>query len=125
MISPPSYIAVVDDDSSVRNSLGRLLRAEGLEVKTFSSAEEFLALVDSNRPRCLVLDVHMPDMDGLALQSELSRRSVNVPIIFITAHQNEDLHKRIRRSGAVDLLVKPFTTSRLLEAIYNAISPNP
>ncbi len=94
MTKTEALIAVVDDDASVRRSIGRLLRSAGFMVVTFASAEEFLQSVDTCAPNCLVLDVHMPNMDGLALESLLAMRDDKVPIVFITAHDDQSTRER-------------------------------
>ena len=117
----PAYVAVVDDDESVRESLPDLLREFGFEVRGFASAEEFLESDDTRNAECVVLDIAMPGMSGLDLQRELSRRERNVPIIFITAHGDEGVRRRVCERGAVDCLLKPFTDTALLEAMQAAM----
>ena len=116
-------ISVVDDDDSVRESLRALLRSVRFAVDVFASAEEFLS---SNRVRetdCLILDVRMPGMGGLELQRRLVGSHPTVPVIFITAHGDEDLRSRALRGGAVDYLLKPFSEEALLSAVKTALSP--
>jgi len=115
-------ISVVDDDKSLRESLKGLLRFLGYEAAVFSSADSFLnseVLADTD---CLILDVRMPGMSGLELQRELVNRGLEIPIIFITAHGDEDVIARATADGAVDCLLKPFREEALLKAIERALS---
>lgn len=116
-----AYVAVVDDDESVREALPDLLREFGYEAHGFSSAEEFLKSDEIRPAECLVLDVAMPGMSGLDLQRELNRRERKVPTVFITAHGDEALQRQVRDCGAVDCLFKPFTDTALLEAMRAAL----
>lgn len=116
----PQLITVVDDDQSVRESLPDLLREFGFAADAFSSAEEFLASDYVERTKCLVLDVTMPGMTGPELQTELTRRENEIPIIFITAHRDETVRSRVLQRGAVDCLFKPFSEQALLDAINTA-----
>jgi FixJ family two-component response regulator len=114
-------VSVVDDDQSVRESLPDLLRELGFAVQAFGSAEEFLASEHRDRTRCLVLDVAMPGMSGPELQEELSRRGSAVPIIFITAQEDESIRPRVLAAGAVACLFKPFSDTALLDAVHAAL----
>lgn len=117
-----TLISVVDDDDSVRESLGGLLRSVGFSVKMFASAEAFL---NSERPEntdCLILDMRMPGMSGLELQRCLAARHSKVPVIFITAHGDQQVRSKILRDGAVECLLKPFSEEALLRAIDTALS---
>jgi FixJ family two-component response regulator len=118
-----SLISVVDDDQSIRESLRGLLESVGFAVETFSSARDFLDSECLTRTDCLILDVRMPGMRGPELQRELTRRGYEVPIVFITAHGDEDVRPRVLSAGAVDYLLKPFTEEALLKAIRSAIPP--
>jgi FixJ family two-component response regulator len=114
-------ISVVDDDDSVRESLRGLIRSVGFAVDVFASAEEFL---DSDRrpnTDCLILDVRMPGMNGLELQRQLTVIHCEIPVIFITAHGDEEVRARALNSGAVDYLLKPFSEEALLNAIDAAL----
>jgi FixJ family two-component response regulator len=117
----PLLISVVDDDESVRESLPDLLRELGFAVQAFSSAEEFLASDFLGQTRCLVLDVAMPGMSGPDLQQELARRRQEIPIVFITAHRDEDVRPRLLERGAVECLLKPFSETALLDALNAAL----
>jgi FixJ family two-component response regulator len=116
-----SLVAVVDDDESVRESLPDLLREFGFAVEAFSSAEDFLASDVVGRTECLILDVKMPGMSGPALQQELLRRHWTIPIVFITAHADEDIRPRVLEAGAVDCLFKPFSETALVGAVTAAL----
>lgn len=117
MTQERKFIAVVDDDESVREALPDLLREFGYEAGGFSSAEEFLASHELKQAECLVLDIAMPGMTGLELQRELIRQGRRIPIVFITAHGDEVVRLRIRERGAVECLLKPFSDTALLEAL--------
>lgn len=117
----PSFVSVVDDDESVRESLPDLLREFGFAVQAFSSAEEFLASAFVDQTRCLILDIAMPGMSGPALQQELSRRRQAIPIVFITAQEDDTIRPRMLQAGAVECLFKPFTDTALLAAVTSAL----
>jgi len=111
----------VDDDESVRESLPDLLRELGFAARAFSSAEEYLASGAIGRTKCLILDVAMPGMSGPDLQQELKRRRRAIPIVFITAHQDETVRPRLLAQGAVECLFKPFSEAALLAALDTAL----
>jgi FixJ family two-component response regulator len=115
-------ISVVDDDESVRESLEGLLKSLGYVVEVFSSAESFLSSDALTKTDCLILDVRMPGMSGPELQRELKNHQPQVPIIFITAHGDEDARSRVLAEGAVDCLLKPFSEDSLLNAIGRVLS---
>ena len=110
-------VAVVDDDESVRESLPHLLRELGFAARAFASAEAFLASDVFHEARCLILDIAMPGMSGPELQQELSRRQRDIPIIFITAHEDETVRPRLLEAGAAECLFKPFSGQALREAV--------
>ncbi len=114
-------VCVVDDDASVREAVGGLLRSAGLTVKTFGSAREFLASPRLDAPSCLVLDVELPGLSGLDLQQELVRGNVQVPIIFLTGHGDIPMSVRAIKAGALDFLTKPVDVDELLGAIQKGI----
>ncbi len=114
-------ISVVDDDESIRESLRGLMRSVGFGVKVFSSAEEFLNSDDPQETGCLILDVRMPGMDGFELQRRLEASQYEIPVIFITAHGDEELRRRALIAGAVDYLLKPFSEEALLSAVQAAL----
>jgi DNA-binding NtrC family response regulator len=115
-------IYVVDDDESVREAVGRLIRSAGLSVKTFATAQESLASLQRETPNCLVLDIQLPDCDGFELQQELATKDLRIPIIFLTGYGDIPMSVRAIKAGALDFLTKPFKDEYLLEAIRNAIS---
>jgi RNA polymerase sigma factor (sigma-70 family) len=115
-------VFIVDDDASVRKGLERLVRSVGLRGRTFASAPEFLQSAASDGPSCLVLDVRMPGVSGLALQETLAASGHRIPIIFITGHGDITMSVRAMKAGAVDFLPKPFNDQDLLEAIQEAIT---
>ncbi len=121
MSRPTSLVYVVDDDLSVRKSLQRLLKSSGFDVQAFKSGQEFLSEADQNAAGCLILDVVMPGLSGLELQQELLAREFEVPIIFITAHDNATVEQKARNAGACAFLRKPFEDHVLLDAIYLAL----
>ena len=110
-------VVIIDDDASVRRSLRRLVQAAGYEVETFASAREFLEWLPGGRPACLVLDVHMKEMNGFDLQERLA-----VPIVFMTSHDDSATRARIEKSGAAAHLWKPFDNEAVLEAIQRVVS---
>jgi DNA-binding NtrC family response regulator len=121
MSESASEIYVVDDDLSVRESVGRLIRSAGLNVKTFPTAQEILANLERELPSCLVLDIQLPDLDGFELQDQLARRDIQIPIIFLTGHGDIPMSVRAIKAGAVNFLTKPFNDEYFLEAIRDAI----
>ena len=114
-------ISVVDDDESVRESLSGLIRSVGFGVMVFASAEEFLNSNHLADTDCLILDVRMPGMNGLELQRRLATNHLVIPIIFITAHGDEETRVRALNGGAVEYLLKPFSEEALLNAIDAAL----
>jgi len=121
VIANPPLVSVVDDDESVRESLPDLLRELGFAAEAFASAEEFLASDHVGRTRCLVLDVAMPGVSGPELQGDLARRGRAIPIVFITAQQDESIRPRLLAAGAVACLFKPFSDTALLDAVNAAL----
>jgi len=114
-------VFIVDDDPSVREGLGGLMRAEGWRVRTFSSAQEFLDLHEINSAACLVLDVRLPGLGGLDLQNALGKASIEIPIIFITGHGDIPMTVRAMKAGATEFLTKPFDEEDLLAAVRQAL----
>ncbi|HTS35791.1 MAG TPA: response regulator [Candidatus Solibacter sp.] len=115
-------LSVVDDDEMLRESVPDLLREFGFAARAFSSGQEFLSSSYVEKTRCLILDVAMPQMSGLDLQSELRRRGYSIPTIFITGQKDEEIRERAFRQGAVSFLYKPFSDSALLDAVNEALS---
>ena len=117
----PPTVFVVDDDVSVRESLESLIRVAGWQPQVFASAQEFLAHPRALFPSCLVLDVSLPDLNGLELQKRVASDRSNMPIIFITGYGDVPMTVRAMKAGAVEFLTKPFSDDVLLNAIQNAI----
>jgi DNA-binding NtrC family response regulator len=116
-----SQVYIVDDDVSVREGVGRLIRSTGLKVKTFSTAQEILASLRTEMPSCVVLDVQLPDINGLELQQQLATKELQVPIIFLTGYGDIPTSVRAMKAGAIEFLTKPFRDEELLSAVTQAI----
>src|SRR5467141_3485031 len=114
-------VCVEDDDASVREALGSLLRSAGLTVETFRSAREFLTSPRRDASSCLVLDVELPGLSGLDLQRELANAGVRIPIIFITGHGEIPMSVRARKAVALEFLTKPVAGDQLLPAIQQVL----
>ena len=114
-------VFVVDDDVSVRESLELLIRSEGFRAETFASAREFLSFPRVIEPGCLVLDVHLPDLNGLELQEKIAVERMDLPVILITGRGDIPMAVRAMKAGAVEVLTKPFPDEVLLDVIRNAI----
>jgi len=121
MAEPKAIVFVVDDDVSVREALGSLIRSAGLRVETFATAQEFLARPRAEVPSCLVLDVQLPGLSGLDLQQRMTEGNIEIPIIFITGHGDVPTSVRAMKAGAIEFLTKPFLDRDLLDAIHQAI----
>jgi len=119
--SSAPVVFVVDDDSSVRDSLRRLISSVGFGVEVFPSAQAFLKARRPDVPGCLVLDVRLPGLSGLDLQRELAETDAALPIIFLTGHGDIPMSVRAMKAGAVEFLTKPFREQDLLDAIRSAI----
>lgn len=120
-----ALVSVVDDDASVRRALRRLIQQAGFDVQTFASGAEVLALNASRPSACLVVDVYLGDMTGFDLQRVLAQRGVNVPTIFITAHDDEATAEAARLARAFAYLHKPVDGDTLLGAISDAVATHP
>jgi FixJ family two-component response regulator len=114
-------VFIVDDEPAVRRSLSRLLRAAGFEAEAFDSPEAFLRNPPADAPGCLVLDVSMPGLDGLAVQRELATRGSAMPIVFLTGHGDIPMSVKAMKNGATDFLTKPVDDEHLLRAIRQAL----
>jgi FixJ family two-component response regulator len=117
-------IYIVDDDVSVCRALSLLLKSHGFKVETFMRAADFLAFKHLKLPSCLVLDIQLPDINGLALQEAMAQRKISIPIVFITGHGDIPMSVKGMKAGAIDFLPKPFTKKKLLNAITQAIVKN-
>lgn len=122
MSSPNATIFVVDDDTSVRTALKRLIRSLGFIVEAFDSAQAFLDREDHDGPACLILDIRMPGTSGIELQKQLTETGVHIPIIFITGHGNVQMSVKAMKAGALDFIEKPFDDQTLIDAIHTAIA---
>jgi FixJ family two-component response regulator len=116
-----AVVYVIDDDPSVRDALGSLVRSVGLEVKVFGSTQEFLESPRPDVPGCLVLDVRLPGAGGLDLQSQLLKSNIHLPIVFITGHGDIPMSVQAMKAGAIEFLTKPFRDQELLDAIQVGI----
>ena len=114
-------VFIVDDDDAVCDALGMLLRASGMSVETFNSAQAFLNIYRPQRTGCLLLDIRMPGMSGLDLQDELHKRRYAIPIVFLTGHGDVPLAVRALKRGAADFIEKPHEEERLVLAVANAL----
>ena len=124
MRDTPALIAIIDDDASVCRALQRLVRSFGMKTSIFASGELFLLdLASAERPDCVLLDVQMPGMNGFEVQEQLARDRLDLPLIFITAHNDEGIEGRASVAGAVGLLHKPFTDHALMELLEVALQP--
>jgi FixJ family two-component response regulator len=117
-------VFVVDDDPAVRKALQRLFKSAGLHVETFAEAQEFLDFGQTEGPGLLVLDVRLPGLSGLALQKVLAASGCRLPIIFITAFDNDQARAQGLGAGAVAYLQKPFQEHSLMEAIKAGLHPS-
>lgn len=122
MSNIPPIIQIVDDDPSVVQALKRLLHSWGMQVRTFASGEEFLSAQSrSHDADCSVIDVQMPGMTGLEVQERMNQAGMDVPVIFITAHEEEGIEEQALRAGAVGFLRKPFMDEALVGLIRKAL----
>jgi FixJ family two-component response regulator len=118
---PQPIVFVVDDDRAMRDSLRWLLESIGLSVRTYATATEFLDDHDPAQPGCLVLDVRMPGMSGLDLQTELAQRGAELPTIVVTGHAEVAMAVRAVKAGAIDFIEKPFSDQLLLDRVRQAL----
>jgi two-component system response regulator FixJ len=122
---PHSNIYIVDDDHAVRESLQLLLETSGYSVQVFASARDFLEVAQSLEFGCLIVDLQMPEMDGLELQRQLQALGVTLPAVVVTAHGDIATAVRAMRAGAIDFVEKPFTTEALQSGIRMALAQRP
>ena len=116
-----AVIAIVDDDPSAREGLQTLLRSAGWKVETFVSAQEFLGRLGAAAPSCLILDLQLPGLSGLDLQTRMAKVGLEIPIVFLTGHGNIPASVQAMKAGAVEFLTKPLDEQKLLQAIQEAI----
>jgi two-component system response regulator FixJ len=113
---------VIDDQASVRHAIGEMLERFGFTVETFNSAESFLGRIPATRPGCVVADVRMPGMDGIALVTEMGRRGIGIPVILISGHADVPMAVAGIKAGAEDFIEKPVDDARLVAAINRALA---
>jgi FixJ family two-component response regulator len=114
-------VAIVDDDESVQIALQDLIESDGLSTLCFGSAEQFLDSEARHKAVCLIADIRMPGMSGLELQEKLKAEGCRIPVIFITAHGDDEMRIQAMREGAVEFLSKPFNDAVLLEVVHVAL----
>jgi two-component system response regulator FixJ len=119
--APEGRVFIVDDDAAVRQAVTLLVQSLGLRAQAYASAEAFLEAYDPSSDGCLVLDLHMPGMNGVELQQELVARGVRIPVIVITAYKDDPLTVRAQEAGALTVLYKPFKRDILLRSIESAL----
>jgi FixJ family two-component response regulator len=119
-----NLIAIVDDDESIRRTTVFLIESFGFRAAAFESAESFLECVQLHDTSCLLVDVQMPGMNGLQLQSGLAAAGCSIPVIFITAYDNKDIRQQAIQAGAVAFLDKPFSDEQLLQTVRSALRHN-
>ncbi|AEJ02289.1 two component transcriptional regulator, LuxR family [Nitrosomonas sp. Is79A3] len=117
MISHEPTVFIVDDDAAVRDSLTLMIKQAGIKVQSFENAKTFLQAYRPDFFGCIIIDVKMPEMDGLQLQEELSRRKIVLPIIFLTGHGDIPMSVKAIKAGAVDFLTKPVIREKLLVCV--------
>jgi FixJ family two-component response regulator len=117
-----TLIYVVDDDQAMCESLSWLLQSMHWQVETYNNADSFLKHYDSNKLSCLILDVRMPGMSGLALQETLQNQHIDIPVIFITGHGDIKMAVRAMKAGAMEFLNKPFNDQELLDSIHRSLN---
>lgn len=116
-----AVVFVIDDDADLRDGLSNLLRSVGLQVRAFGSATDFLESKLPDAPSCLVLDVRLPGLSGLDFQSELIKKNIGMPIVFMSAHGDIPMTVRAMKAGAVEFLPKPFHDQSMLDAVHSAL----
>jgi FixJ family two-component response regulator len=116
-----TYVALVDDDASVRKAIARLLSASAFETRTYGSAQDFLNSLDTETPECLLLDINMPETTGLDLQRHMQSAGIDIPTIVITAFNTPGLRERCQSAGATGFLLKPIEGQQLIGEIQAAI----
>lgn len=122
MTKPRPFIAVVDDEEPIRKALTRLLLSAGLDVATFASGLKFLESIEARRPDCVVLDLHMPVMNGFEVQTRLAESAKPVPVVIITGHDSTETHERALAGRPIAYLRKPVDGQTLLDAIQLALA---
>ncbi len=114
-------VYIVDDDNAVCDAIASLVECDNYAVRVFNNADDFLNYYKPSYRGCLVLDVRMPNISGIEVQTSLLKKSIDLPIIFISAHSNTSVASRVMKAGAVEFLTKPYDPQQLLESIHEAI----
>ncbi|MGO9979603.1 MAG: response regulator transcription factor [Candidatus Sulfotelmatobacter sp.] len=122
MKEPDPIVFVIDDDALIRDGIHSLIKTIGLRAQTFASAQDFMLAKRPDAPSCLILDVRMPGLNGLELQSQLNAAGIHIPIIFITGHGDIPMSVRAMKEGAMEFLTKPVRGQDLLDAVQKAIA---
>ena len=122
MTKSTSAVIAVDDDQRVRDSIQSVLESVGYETETFGSAEAFLECGAVTRARCVIADVRLPGMNGLELQRRIRQERPTVPVIFVTAHDDDETRQQALGGGAIAFMVKPFDGGELIERIAGAVA---
>ena len=122
MSEPKPTVFIVDDDEVVRDTIAQLAETVDLKAKTFGSAQEFLDSYAPEEPGCVILDVRMPGMSGIKLQTKLREQNIHIPIIFITGHGDVPMAAQAFKNGAVDFIEKPFRNQDLIDQIQEALA---
>jgi FixJ family two-component response regulator len=120
---PAVFVAIVDDEESIRKALSRLLRASGYQVETFASGTDFLASLNARAPDLVVLDLHMPGMSGFEVHAAMRVLDPPLPVVVITGHDSPETRQRALDGGAAAYLRKPIDETLLLRAICGATAP--
>jgi FixJ family two-component response regulator len=123
-MSNEHFVAIIDDDESVRDAASNLFRSMGLKAVAFASAEAFLSSDAIGKVSCLVLDVQMPGMGGLSLQEHLAAMGRDIPIVFVTGYPDDNIRARALKAGAICFLTKPFAEGDLLSGLRSALESN-
>lgn len=121
-LEPATTVGIVDGDSAVRSAVSLLVQSCGWEPASFAGGDEFLAAVTDAWPACVLLDLHMPGKDGLAVQRELAHRGFRVPVIFTTIFNDHPLVEKALELGAFQVISKPFRPDELIDAIASAVN---
>ena len=120
MVGLTPLVAIIDDEETVRRALQRLIRSARIDAEIFPSGDEFLETLSDHRPDCIVLDLHMPKVDGFQVQAQLAKANLRIPVIVITGHDSPDFRARALAAGAAAYLRKPVDATTLLDAIAEA-----
>jgi FixJ family two-component response regulator len=116
-----AVVHIVDDDASMRNALQDLLQSIGLEARVYATGREFLTVSDVASPGCLIVDIRLPDVNGLDFQEQLAKRNVLLPVVFMSSYGDIPMTVRAMKKGAIDFLPKPFKDQDMIDAVLAAI----